>query len=295
MPSNAYGLNGNFQSGSSRPFLALEIQRVWKYLRGMGKAPWESAVGDADLQAVGAGLRSGGSSRWGRVLGWAAGIIGLTVLLAFYVPLSQAHGELLEQHKVLVGKAKELEQSVIKANTAQKAAENRSDELDAREKQKQAQAAALKQRSDSARSALSVLLQKHAKKGFAGLGTSADGLVVALADNLVFEPRKLEVSSDGQTLLCEIQKASAGRPLKVTAVVDPKASIPQLKQKYGGQWELSSARVASAAEVLESKCGVARARLSSGSLAPTQTKAAFEGAKPPPAHVAIEIDFSEGS
>jgi hypothetical protein len=100
------------------------------------------------------------------------------------------------------------------------------------------------------------------------------------------------VTSDGAALLCEIQKAAAGRPLTVTATVDPKAAIPQLKADYPGLWQITSARTASVAEVLEAKCGVPRTRLKASSLS-TPPKAHFEGQKPPAGHVAIQIDFSE--
>jgi chemotaxis protein MotB len=254
----------------------------------MGKAPWDA---DPDIQAMTSGARAGGAGRLGKTLAWALGIIGLTILLAFYVPLSQAHGVLLEQHKSLNDKAKELERSVLAANTALKAAEAQRDELEAREKQKQAQAAALKQRSESVRGAMSAVLQKSAKKGPSAIGTSADAVVVALADSLVFAPKKLDVTADGAQLLCELQKAAGGRPLTVSAVVDPKAAIPQLKADYPGIWQISAARTASAAEALEEKCGVPRARLKAS--AQPQSKVNFEGSKPPPGHVAIEIDFSE--
>src|SRR5688572_8327323 len=115
----------------------------------MGKAPWETAVADADLEGLGSSLPAGGGKRYGRVIAWVLGILGLTILLAYYLPLSQAHGELLDQHRTLAGKAKQLEQSVIEANTAAKAAESRRDQLEAQEKQKQDSAAALKQRSES--------------------------------------------------------------------------------------------------------------------------------------------------
>jgi len=252
-------------------------------------------MAEEDLQSLGSEVHAGSGRRYGRMLAWALGILTLTVLLAYYLPLSQAHGELLQQHQALAGKAKELEQKVIQANTAAKAAEARRDELEAHEKQKQDKAAALKQRSESVRSALNAVLQKSAKKGGGAVGTSSDSVVVALSDALVFAPRKLDVTPDGEKLLCEIQKASGGRPLTVSAVVDPKANIPQLKSTYPGLWQLTAARAASVAEELESKCGAPRARLRASSLAPGQSKVIFEGAKPAPAHVAIEIDFSEAS
>ena len=101
--------------------------------------------------------------------------------------------------------------------------------------------------------------------------------MVALSDALVFAPRKLEVTPEGRQLLCEIQKASAGRRLAVTAIVDPKANIPQLKAKYPGLWELTAARVASVAEELESKCGAPRARLRTSSAGPAASNVNFDG------------------
>lgn len=258
-----------------------------QYLRGMGKPSWEAAMSEPDL----AGLRSGGQKSWPRVVAWVLGIIGVTVVLALYLPLSSAHGELLAQHKTVVEKAKELEKNVLQANTALRAAEARRDELEAHEQKKQAQVAALKQRSESARAAISAVLQK--RKAGAALGTGPDSVVVALADNLVFAPGKLDVKPDGQQLLCELQKASGGRSITVTAQVDPKAALPGLKQKYPEIWGLSGARAASVAEVLESKCGAQRAKLSTGTLSPGASKATFEGAKPGPAQVALEIDFAE--
>ena len=237
------------------------------------------------------GLRAGGQRSWPRVLAWVLGILGLTVLFAFYLPLSSAHGELLAQHKTTVEKAKELEKSVLQANTSLRTAEARRDELEASEQKKQAQAAALKQRSESVRTAVAAVLQK--KKGGAALGVGPDSVVVALADNLVFAPGKLDVKPDGQQLLCELHKASAGLPLTVTAQVDPKAAVPGLKQKYPELWGLSGARAASVAEVLETKCGASRAKLATGTSSPAAVKATFEGAKPGPAQVALEFDFSD--
>ena len=260
----------------------------------MAKAPWEATAADPDLEAFASGMRNGGGpKRLGRFLAWVLGILILTVLLGYYLPLSQAHGVLIEQHRTLAGKAKALEQSVIEANTALRTAELRRDELEAGEKQKETRSAALRQRSETVRNALAALIQKHAKKGTSAVGTTSSGVVVALPDAVVFAPRKLDVTADGQDLLCEIQKASAGRALTVSAVVDPKANIPQLKGRYPEIWGLSAARAASAAAVLESQCGVPRARLRA--LAAPVSKASFDGVKPAPAHVAIEIDFSESN
>jgi len=243
-------------------------------------------MSEPELQAL-----RGGQKSWPRVVAWALGILGFTVLLAFYLPLSQAHEELLAQHETLVERAKELEKTVLEANTARSAAEARRDELEAVEQKKQAEVAAVKQRSESVRTAIAAVLQK--KKGGAALGSGPDSVVVALADNLVFAPGKLDVKPDGQQLLCELQKASGGRPLTVTALVDPKALLPGLKQKYPEVWGVSGARAASVAEVLESKCGAQRAKLRTGTLSPGASKASFDGAKPGPAQVAIEIDFAQ--
>ncbi|MDQ2643997.1 MAG: hypothetical protein M3020_09295 [Myxococcota bacterium] len=253
----------------------------------MGKPSWEAAMSETDLE----GPRSGGQRSWPRVVAWVLGIVGLTVLLGFYLPLSSAHAELLAQHKSVVEKAKELEKTVLQANTALRAAEARRDELEAHEQKQQAQASALKQRSESVHAALGAVVQK--RKGGAALGTGPHSVVVALADNLVFAPGKLDVKPDGQQLLCELHKASAGRPLTVTAQVDPKAALAGLKQKYPEIWGLSAARAASVAEVLESKCGASRAKLATGTLAPAASKVSFEGAKPGPAQVALEIDLGE--
>jgi chemotaxis protein MotB len=143
------------------------------------------------------------------------------------------------------------------------------------------------------RGALKAVLQKKEKQGGGALGTSAESLVVALSDALVFAPRKVEVTPDGRQLLCEIQKASAGRRLAVSVIVDPKANIPQLKAKYPGLWAQAAARVANVAEELESKCGTPRARLRASSLGLAASNVSFDGPKPAPASVLIEIDFSE--
>lgn len=263
---------------------ALVFSRIRQYLTPMGKAPWDA---DPDIVAMTSAARAGGSGRLGKLLAWVLGIVALTVLLAFYLPLSGAHELLLAEHATLNGKAKELERSVLQANTALRAAEAQRDELDAREKQKQAQAAADKQQAAAARSQLAAVLPKSTKKAAAALGTSPDAVVVALPDALVFAPRKLDVTPAGAALLCEIQKAAGARPLTVSAAADAKAMIPQLKADYPGAWQLGAARAASVAEVLETKCGVPRSRL--GVATQASSKVAFEGERPPAGHVALEI------
>lgn len=253
----------------------------------MAKAPWEATASDPDLTALGSGLRtSGGLKRYGRIAAWLAGIGLATVLLAFYLPLSQAHGELLEQHRELNGKAKQLEQQLLGARTELRAAEGRRDELEQTEKQRQSRTQAQKQRAEATSAALSAVAGKHAKKG-AVIGSAPGAVVVALPDTLVFVPRKLDVTPEGQRLLCELHKAASGRALGVSAPADAKAMIPQLKAKFDDAWVMGAARAASVAEALESKCGVPRAKLrATAAGAPS-----FEGAKPPAAHVAIAVEL----
>ncbi|HLV67368.1 MAG TPA: hypothetical protein VKY73_16215 [Polyangiaceae bacterium] len=254
----------------------------------MGKNPWDEL--DPDIRAMSSGLRrEGGGRRWATLGLFVLGLAGVTLLLAYYVPLRQAHGALIEEHKKLAAKAKEAERAALDAQRELEKSERHRGELEHAAEQRESERAAVAGRREALAKTLDETLGKSAKKGAYAVGTTPNGVVVALADSALFTPKKLDLSTDGRKLLCAVEGAAGKNKLGVHAPTDAKAS-GALRQKYPSVWAFAAARAAAVTEALESKCGASRQRLRAGAASPSRAGVSFEGGKPPSPRVEIEIE-----
>ncbi|HYO97168.1 MAG TPA: hypothetical protein VER33_21810 [Polyangiaceae bacterium] len=237
-------------------------------------------------------MRPSGGNRWGRIALLLVVVASVTFVAAYYVPLVRAHADLTAEHRRAADKVQSAEREVTSARTELKASR---DKLATLEAERQAQEAGKGQatsatpsteKRDATRAQLTALLEKHLKKGVAAVALQDGQLVVALADALVFAPRKLDVTPAGRALLCQLAKANDGA-LRVVGTDNGQKPPPGLAQKYPSAWVLRAARAGSVAEALENKCSVPAARLSAAGSATASAK--LGGAKPPAQH--LELQF----
>ncbi|MFO7181120.1 MAG: hypothetical protein DIU78_020640 [Pseudomonadota bacterium] len=234
--------------------------------------------------------REGGGRRWATVGLFALGFAGVTLLLAYYVPLRQAHGTLVAEHAKLAAKAKEMERAALDAQRELEKSERYRGELEHAAEQRESERTAVAGRREAFAKTLDEALGKVAKKGAYAIGTTPTGVVVALSDAALFVPKKLDVAPDGKKLLCAIEDAAGKHAIAVYAPTDAKASVPALKQKYPTAWAYAGARAAIVADALE-KCGASRQRLRAGMASPSRPGVTFEGGKPPSPRVEIELEM----
>ena len=131
-------------------------------------------------------------------------------------------------------------------------------------------------------------LDKPAKKKQAAVGVDDTGVRVALSAGFLFSTGKIELTTAGRAALCDIAKAGGGSSLHVSGVANDDDVPAALKAKYSNAWEYAAAIAASVADTLETKCSVARTRLSIES-PPAAAAQAFGGQAPSAPRVEITL------
>ncbi|MFZ5894287.1 MAG: hypothetical protein ACOY0T_24715 [Myxococcota bacterium] len=261
----------------------LQSLRFDGYLKGMARNPWED---DPDLQAF-AGRRSGGMP-WGRVFVGLIVVTGLTFLGAYYLPLFRAHDTLAAEHQRAVDQTRTLERSLADTKSELQKAAARRDELEAERQKRESGSASAASQLEGTRSELAGKLDKFIKKNLADVSVKNGVVTVSLADAVVLAPKKLEVGAGGKQILCDIAKAAGSRALWIHALDGGAEPDPALAAKYSGAWAVRSARAASLADALETKCHVPPTRLQA--LASARATAAD---KLPPQHFELELRSAE--
>jgi hypothetical protein len=118
----------------------------------------------------------------------------------------------------------------------------------------------------------------------------AAGYGAVLAPAFLLSTGKLDVSGGGKDALCALAKASGSGMLRVSAVAADDDVPAALKAKVPNGWAYAGAAAASVADTLETKCGVARTRISLGS---PSTATAFASQSPPSPRVEILLETSK--
>lgn len=251
----------------------------------MGRNAW--AEMDPDLASM---KRSGGIG-WGKVLAGLGAIAAITFVGAYYVPLYRAHGTLSREHQRISEKAQALDQSLVQAQRTLQAAETKLKGMESEQSARESGSAKSTARAENVLAALNTALERHAARGKLLVGKDGDDVVVAIADSLVFSPKKLDVSAQGRGLLCDVAKASAGNLLVVQAFDAGDTPAAPLAAKYPTAWSLRSARAASVAEALADKCGVKPARLAAAGVGAPHPNST--GAKLLPDYIELHVRFSD--
>ncbi|WP_437590953.1 hypothetical protein [Sorangium sp. So ce1000] len=255
-------------------------------------------------EAIAAGNSAGTSSfrRWVRVVPALLLVAAATFVAAYYVPLHRAHVLLLEEQRKSNQKSKDLEQTLSQVRGELQAKTAEVEKSEAERQQSEAAKKSGLERVEQIKAELAGKLDKHIKKGVAAVAVAEGQAFVALSESAVFLPNTVDVSPQGQSLLCQVSgalSASGGgqAPLRAGAVSGPPDSVPAaLQAAYPTPWELSAVRAATVAQALQEKCAVAGARLSAVGHADHDPAAAALGeTKLSPGRVEISIALPGGS
>ena len=269
----------------SAPGFDLESPGFAQYLKGMGRNAW--AEMDPDLASM---KRTGGIS-WSKVLIGLIVIGVVTFIAAYYVPLYRAHSTLTREHQRISEKAQTLDTGLVQAQRSLQAVEAKLKTLEDEQSERETGSAKSAAQADGVQAALASALERYAKRGGLVVGKDGSDVVVAVADALLFAPKKLDVSGQGRSLLCDVAKASGANLLVVQAFDSGEPPEAPLSTKFPTAWSLRSARAASIAEALADKCGVKPARLAAAGLGAVRPSSI--GAKLPPDHVELHVRFGD--
>jgi flagellar motor protein MotB len=252
----------------------------------MGRNPWDEI--DPDLARM---KGSSGGMSWGKVFVGLIVIAVVTLFGAYYVPLHRAHATLSREHQKISDKAQSLDQQLVSAQRSMQSMESKLKGLESEQDARASGSAKSAAEADGVRSTLATALDRHVKKGGVAVGKEGSDVVVALADTLLFAPKKLDVSGGGRALLCEIAKSSGSTSALIVRALDAgEAPAEPLAAKFPTVWALRSARAASIAETLADKCGVKPARLSASAAGgrPSNTASTL-----PPEHIEVYVRSSD--
>lgn len=225
---------------------------------------------------------------WGKVFVGLIVIGVVTFFAAYYIPLFRAHDTLTAEHRRIADKAQSLDQRLGQTNAALAAAQTKLRALEAEQSQRESGSAQASARTDSVRTALGTALERYSRKGALMVGAEGERVIVATSDAALFAPRKLDVSNQGRSILCEIAKAAGGRALEVRAFDSGEPPGEPLAAKFPSAWSLRSARAAGVAEVLAEKCGVEASKLTASGVGSLQAASPL-GAKLSPDRVELAI------
>lgn len=250
----------------------------------MARNPWDD---DPDVAAMRSMRPRGGGTSWGRIL-FGVLLVGCgTFAFAYYVPLYRAHSALVSDHAKLRGELEGAQSATKQAQSEAKTLREQKDELqaerDKRESAKQAAGAG----ASSMKDAVLAAMDRAVKKKQAVAAVEDAGVRAGISPSFLLATGKLDVSGAGKDALCAIAKASGSSVLRVSAVAADDDVPAALKSKVSNGWAYAGAAAASVAETLESKCSVARARISLGS---PSTASAFTTQSPPSPRVEILLE-----
>jgi hypothetical protein len=248
----------------------------------MARNPWND---DPDVAAM---RPKRGAMPWGRIFVGVVVVACGTFGLAYYLPLHRAHRSLSDDHARIRSELENAQGALGKARTELKALTEKHDELAAERDKRESAAKGKSTELAGVKSALGSSLEKSIKKKQIAIGMDESGVRVALSAGFVLASGKAETSGSGAAALCDIAKASAGRPLRVVSVA---TEVPAaLQPKFSSVWAYNAAASAAVADTLAGKCSVSAARISAESPgAPKPAGAAFGGDTPAPTRIEVVI------
>jgi hypothetical protein len=252
----------------------------------MARNPWDD---DPDVAAM-RSMRPRGGTSWGRIL-FGVLLVGCgTFAFAYYLPLHRAHSALVSDHGKLRGELESAQSSVKQAQNEAKTLREQKDELQAERDKRDSAKQAAGAGAESVRSAVLAAIDKAVKKKQGVAAVEDDGVRAGISPSFLLATGKLDVSGGGKDALCAIAKASGTGMLRVSAVATDDDVPAALKAKVGNGWGYAGAAAASVADTLESKCGVARTRISLGT---PSTAPAFASQSPPTPRVEILLETAK--
>jgi chemotaxis protein MotB len=195
--------------------------------------------------------------RWRFAAGFCA-IAAFTVTVAYFIPARREATRLrAERSQLLENQATEraaLEH--VRGELAASRAE--SERLQREAASAQGATASVRQRIEKLERLLSAQFGRLEQAKMLVLSSAGDRVSVALAAPALFPTSAARVTANGKTLLCELARtimAEFKGQIRVTGYYGKdEIDDPSLSARFASPWQLSAARAAGAAEVLERDC-----------------------------------------
>jgi hypothetical protein len=234
----------------------------------------QDALSDDDLLTMG-----GGSRAW---LGWLFVVLSLTFAAGYYIPLYRTHQALVSEYTTLAERVTGVEQDLTKTRAQFAALTAKSQEQSA---VTQKEAPGPRARLARFETDLSAKLASRIDKRELAVSVREDAVRVSIPGVLKPVQTHWEVTSAGQSALCDIATAVTGTPSTLVVV----AELGEAKSSPGAPSprDVAGARANAVAKALEQKCGYPNDHLA------TMTRSA-DGASPTGgADIALRLELSE--
>jgi chemotaxis protein MotB len=203
-------------------------------------------------------LRYRGSAyRWRFAAGFCA-ILAFTVTVAYCLPARREVTRLRAERAQLLGSQAAERAAVERLREELAASRAETERLQRDAASAQGAMATVRQRIEKLERLLSAQFGRLEQAKMLVLSSAGDRVSVALAAPALFPTSAARVTANGTTLLCELAKTILQEfkgQIRVTGYYG-KAKIDDLSlaARFASPWQLSAARAASAAEVLERDC-----------------------------------------
>jgi chemotaxis protein MotB len=168
------------------------------------------------------------------------------------------------EHVLLVDGERAARTALEDTRSAQLRAEARLTQLERGERERDAASADIRRRSERLERVLSTQFGRLARANMLLVSSADDRLSVALAIPALFSAGRTQVTANGRALLCELAQTVMQHhdgQLRVSGYHGKSVISEPALARYGTPWQLSAARAASAAAVLERDCELATERL----------------------------------
>ncbi len=200
----------------------------------------------------------------GRIAIGGITLASLTFVLAYYMPLRDAHSALAKEHESLSsthgGTSQQLEKTTQQLIEAQKDRDELASKLKQIEDSKQAK----RERHEQLLSQVNEGLASLIKAKLAVVEETVDGVSIVVDNARLFRDDAVALNPSGRKIICSIGRAvaklEAGKVLVESHSTESRLSDKTLLKDYKTVWAVTAERAASTAQLMQA-CGVKGGRL----------------------------------
>jgi chemotaxis protein MotB len=189
-------------------------------------------------------------------------LVGVT--LGYAWPLQREVSRLRDAERALDERQRDALATLEKTRDDLTLAQSRLTRRDEAARDEDATAADVRRRLEKLERVVSTQFGRLARADMLLVSSASDRLSVALAIPALFPLGRMTVTANGRALLCELAQAILQHydgQLRVSGYYGKPTIAEPALARYGSPWQLSAARAASAAAVLERDCEVAAERV----------------------------------
>jgi chemotaxis protein MotB len=188
----------------------------------------------------------------------------VAVSFGYAWPLRRETSQLRDAAQALDDREREARTALEDARASLARAQTRLAQLEEETRDGEAIAGDVRRRQEKLERVLSTQFGRLARADMLLVSSAGDRLSIALAIPALFPLGRTQVTPNGRALLCELAQTILQHhdgQLRVSGYYGRPAIAEPALARYGSPWQLSAARAASAAAVLERDCEVAAERV----------------------------------